>query len=581
MPIPPPNIAQVIEGRGVFQKALEHIAPSYALRRLQSTVHRHLFSYQAAYGDRLLNPKRIERPEESHQGTYERHTLMIEARDLVKNFALMAGIPQKIALHCVPREWSANTGDKAYDQEVNDYFHDWCAQCDVSGRHSFRQLMGLALQMHFVDGDCGFAERSTGDGLRIQLYPADLIGNPNESNAGDKGYFDGIFINPATGGPSQYRVYKRTREGSYQDPEDIALQHFHHLYDPFRVDQWRGVSAFHACMRDARMLQGILEAEQVGVRFASQQAALVFNERASASARDAFVPTALSSTTLPNGQTQQDELSDVGLIKYLSQGDKVQIMPGRPSSAFQGFVDHLMNQIAIGVGCPAAVLFSSAGYKGPNVRAEFAAADRFFESKRYVLVSKAADPIRMAAILDGIANDRLRAPDPRKGESPTQALLRACRGEWRWPAKSTIDNGRDSAAALNEHRQGVMSGQKIAADNGYDYYQALEEKIAAAKYIQERCKAEGIPESAVQLFGNSLPSTPAAAAAVGSEVGDAAAIAQADSVNASPAADNVIAASFSTLKRFPAFLQDCDNLEAYSRARKAQLESVRKALRLN
>lgn len=535
MPAPQLDLKTVIEKRGMFQRAIERYAPEWGQRRLEAIVQRHVFSYQAAYASRIFSPVRIERPEQSIQSAFERHTLMTEARDLVKNSPIVARIPHKFALHCTPREWSANTGDRAYDTLVNDYFHDWCRQCDVTGRHSFRQLIGLAIQMHLVDGDCGIVERSTPDGLRIQLYAADLIGNPTQTTAGDKGYYDGVFLNPATGGPSAYRVFMRSREGSYGESEDIPVQYFHHYFNPWRDDQWRGVSRFHAVLQTARMLNDILLAEQVGVKFASQQGALVFNERGAARARDAFTPTGLGSMTLANGEMQKDELSDIGLIRYLQTGDKVQVMPGRPSSAFAGFVDHLMDEIAIGIGAPAAVLFGSSGYKGPNIRAEHAAGDRLWETERAIVADKVCDPVRRSVIRHGIATGDLPYPKSRDGESPVAALRRAFRGEWRWPASATIDVGRDSAAALNEHRQCITSGQKIAAEAGYDWFQAAEERIAEAKFLQDRCREEGLPESAVQLLTPALPSTPAAAASVGTEVGKNAADAQAQSV--APASD--------------------------------------------
>ena len=516
-----PDIAGLVKNQNAFERALGAIAPSWATNRLRSKIEKHLFEYQAAQANRLFAPKTYELPAESSKTSRERKVMMFEARDLIANFSALAGIPEKFALNCTPNEWSPATGDREYDRTIAEYFHAWCKKADVTGRHSFRQLVGMALQMRPVDGDCGFALRKTPDGLRLQLVPADLIGNPNEISMFDK-YIDGIVVDDF-GKPVAFRVFQRDRNGSYSNPEDVPARAFCHYFDPFRADQYRGVTEFHAVINTARMLKGILDAEQVGVRFASQQAALVFNERGSASPRQAF--SAAPSLTLDNGQQRKDEISEMGMIKYFNTSDKVEVMPSRPSSAFTGFVEHLMDEIAMGLGIPAGVLFGTQGYKGPNVRAEFAQADRVWDRHRGVLSDKVLDPIKNDVILIAIAEGEIPAPPAKAGETEVQALRRALRGEWRWPARMSIDVGRESTANLNENRQGIKSGQQIAAENGYDYEDTLEQLAIEAAKVSELAARYGVPETAIRLTTSSLPSTPSAAAAAGSEVGASAAAA--------------------------------------------------------
>jgi hypothetical protein len=238
---------------------------------------------------------------------------------------------------------------------------------------------------------------------------------------------------------------------------------------------------------------------------------------------------------MPNGQTQQNEMSEVGMIRYMGAADRVEVMPSRPSAAFSGFVQHLMHEIAIGVGVPEGVLFGTQDYKGPSVRAEFAAADRVFTRHQGVLTDKVLDPIKNAVILDAIARGEISAPPLLAGETIVQALRRATTGEWRFPAKLSIDVGRESAANLNENRQGAKSLQEIAGEEGTDAFARLEQIAIEASYVKELATKYGIPETAIRLVTNSLPSTPAAAAAAGENVATAAAQAQVDSTAATNA----------------------------------------------
>jgi len=422
-----PNIAAIINSRPWFERAIGAIAPSWELKRMQARVQRHLFSYQAAQADRIFAPKTSAAPAESGRTARDRAIMMWEARDLVENFGPGKVVLTKFAENIAPSEYAPQTGDREYDQQIADYFHAWCKKADFLGTHSFKKLVEIAVMTRPVDGDCGFVlRRMEGDDIRLQLVARDRIGNPNEVVVYEK-YFSGISVDDF-GRPISYRIFRIDRNGTYREAEEVAAANFAHYFDPFRNDQYRGVSAFHAVITTAVMLKGILDAEMVGVKFASQQAALVFNERASAPTRNLFQP---QGAMLPTGQPRQDEFSDYGTIKYMATGDRVEVMPSRPGTAFNGFVDTLKAGIANGLDVPKGVLFGTDGYKGPNVRAEFAQADRIWERHRGILSDKVLDPTKDAVILNAIANGELPMPPAKSGESPVQALRRAVRGEWR------------------------------------------------------------------------------------------------------------------------------------------------------
>jgi len=515
--------SKVIAQRPWLDKAIEAVAPSWGKQRLQSRVETALFSYNAAQTNRLYAPKTYGQPSESTQTSRSRVVMMWEARDLVENFPEAREITRKFGNYLTPNEYSPATQDRNYNKIVSDFFHDWCKHCDVTGRHTFKKLVQLGCEERPVDGDCGFAIRRVENDLKIQLVPGTRIGNPNALGAESDNYYQGI-ITDEFGKPIAYRIYRVTREGVYFGAEDVSALNFCHYFDPFRVDQYRGITDFHAAIKTSRMLYEILEAEKAGVRFASQQAALVFNDRGSANPRNLFTPT--PSVTMPNGQSQQNEMTEVGMIRYMGTSDRVEVMPSRPSAAFAGFVQHLMHEIAIGVGVPEGVLFGTQDYKGPSVRAEFAAADRVFTRHQGVLTDKVLDPIKNAVILDAIARGQIPAPPLLAGETMVDALKRATAGEWRFPAKLSIDVGRESQANLNENRQGAKSLQEIAGEEGTDAFSRLEQIAIEASYVQELAKKYSVPESAIRLVTNSLPSTPAAAAAVGDATGSAASDAQ-------------------------------------------------------
>lgn len=517
--IQPFDASPIIANRPWYERALEAVAPSYALKRLEARVQRELFSYNASVTNRIYAPRTYGQPSESSQTARSRVVMMWEARELVENVPQARAISRKFGQFLTPTEYSASTGDKKYNELVNEFFHNWCKHCDISDRHSFRKLIQLACEERPVDGDCGFAIRRFDGGLKIQIIPATRIGNPNEIGNDSENYYQGVIVDDF-GRPVAYRIYRVTRDGVYFDAEDIPASSFCHYFDPFRSDQMRGITDFHCSERTIRMLNEILEAEKAGVRFASQQAALVFSDRGSANPRNLFTPTP-PTPVLPNGQDQQNEFSQVATIRYFGTADKVEVMPSRPSNAFAGFIAHLMHEIAIGTGIPQGVLFGTEDYSGPSVRAEFAAADRVFHRHQGVLQDKVLDPIKNAVLLDAIAREELPPPSLQSGETMVQALRRATRGEWRFPPKLTIDVGRESVANMSENRQGAKSLQEIAAQEGTDAFARLDQIAAEAAYVRDLAQKYGIPETAIRLTVQQLPSTPAAAAALGGEVANA------------------------------------------------------------
>jgi len=527
------DASKLVTDKPWIDRALENIAPTWALKRLEARVQKSLFEYNAARTNRLYAPKQYAQPSESSQNQRDRVVLMYEARDLVDNAPEIREVSRKFGLYLTPHEYSPTTGDRDYNRVIDEYFHQWCKNCDVTNRHSFKKLVQLAAEERPIDGDCGFVIRRSGEGLKLQLVPATRIGNPNDTAVASNNYYQGIITNDF-GQPVAYRIFRVDRNGVYFGAEDIPANQFCHYFDPNRSDMYRGVSDLASGIQTARMLHEILQAEKAGVRFSSQQAALIFNDRGTANPRNLFQPN--PTMALPNGQQQKNELTEVGMIRYFQNSDRVEVMPSRPSQAFTGFVQHLMHEISLSVGIPEGVLFGTSDFRGPSVRAEFAAADRVFTKQQGVLTDKVLDPIKDAVILDAIARGEIAPPTLLAGETMVQALRRATKGEWRFPAKLSIDVGRESAANMNENRQGAKSLQEIAAEEGTDAFARLEQIAIEAGFVKELAVKYGVPETAIRLTTNSLPSTPAAAAAAGDAVGASAAKAQAESVAQAPAA---------------------------------------------
>jgi hypothetical protein len=128
-------------------------------------------------------------------------------------------------------------------------------------------------------------------------------------------------------------------------------------------------------------------------------------------------------------------------------------------------------------------------------------ADREFQRIQFLLTSKFLNPIRDRIIFYGSAMGIIPFDpfDPSIYE-----------GHWQFPAKMSIDAGRDSAAAINEVRAGMRTKASWYAQQGDDaddaeavIFAEAEAKIESAKELSAK---HGIPiNTALEMLGN--PST--------------------------------------------------------------------------
>jgi hypothetical protein len=75
---------------------------------------------------------------------------------------------------------------------------------------------------------------------------------------------------------------------------------------------------------------------------------------------------------------------------------------------------------------------------------------------------------------------------------------------------------------MAENRQGAKSLQEIAAEEGTDAFTRLDQIAAEAAYIHELSEKYEVPETAIRLVTQQLPTTPTAAAALGESTAEAA-----------------------------------------------------------
>jgi lambda family phage portal protein len=468
-------------------KALAVVSPKAAMSRMISQERlRNFGRFDSALESTKRGISRNISGAEDTAGTAERYKLIRAARDLADNFPPVRSLLLKFSTYVSGRlTYQARTGDKDVDEQVERYWRNWCKSCDFLRRHDFVTLLQLAVMAILRDGDCGFIiVRDKGE-LKLQSVEADRIGSPYNRLIDSDVYIGGIMLDEY-GRPDKFQIFVRTISNQYIEPTDIPAAEFIHLFDATRLDEYRGRSAFATALNAARDLQEALKAEIQAIKYASYQTGVIVTENGSADAADYFA----TSNQNDLGQTEKLSNIDPGAINYLSPGEKMEMFKSdRPGGAFGEFVRLVQSHICMSVGLPYGFAFD-ADKSGPMARMEAAMAERTFARWRRLLESQFLDRIKNIILLD--AQSRGLLPE-------SEYLLD---GRWCWPAKVSIDYGREASADIALWKAGLKTAGQIYSEMGEDYEEAFRARAKEASMIVDLASEMDIP---AQYISDSVP----------------------------------------------------------------------------
>ena len=453
----------------LITKALSLVAPKAALDRMVNQAKlRNFGRFDSALTSEKRGISRGVSGGEDTAGTRERLSLIRAARDLADNFPPVRSLLLKFATYVSGRiAYQARTGDHDVDTKIEKYWQKWCNECDFLGRHNFTTLLQLAVTAILRDGDCGFIIVRDGEDLKLQSVEADRIGSPYDRTDTDK-YIGGINVDDY-GRPVSYTIFTRTINNQYISPVDIVAKEFIHLFDAARLDEYRGRSAFATALNATRDLQEAIKAEVQAIKYASYQSGVITTESGAADAGDYFA----RGNSNDQGQVARLQSLDPGTVNYLGSGEKMEMFKSdRPTGAFGEFIRLIQAHICMAVGLPYGFAFD-ADKSGPMARMEAAMAERTFLRWRGLLEGKFLDRIKNIILLDAAARGLI--PD-------SEYLLD---GRWCWPAKVSIDYGREANADINLWKAGLKTAGQIYSDMGEDYEEALRARAKEANMIKE------------------------------------------------------------------------------------------------
>ena len=480
----------------LIDKAIAFVNPQGAVDRLVARQRIKNFEYDAVkYSRQRKGPSSLSGAED-YRSNYDRVELMKRARDLAENVGLVRSILMKFASHTAANiSYQARTENPEVNTEVEAYWAEWWDKCDISTRHTGSTLMQVAMMSMLRDGDFLFVLVRDSDGnLKIQGIEGDRLGDPFKVYTSSE-LIGGIHIDQRTGSPTAYDVYSRTIGDMYSFQATIPASQAFHLFDPLRIDQYRGISAFHTAINDATDIHEIVGFEKMSAKVASSQSAII--KRNNNNASD------LSSLTNDqdiNGSAIKLEAIESGKISYLEPGEDIVFPdgPSRPSGAFAEFHKILLRNICLGVGIPYSFAVDPSAMSGPTARLEMQQAGRTFRRYQKLLDDKVLRPIKNIVIADAVA----------RGLIENNVGSRTTRGIFNFGANVSIDLSRDSQSAISEFKSGLRTAADIYSERGQDFESAMRQRAIEAKLIKDLAQKYGVAPETISDIVTPTPPQP-------------------------------------------------------------------------
>lgn len=516
----------------ILDKAIAAVAPETALKRAQArasikALNTYTGSSGMGYGRHGASYARksllswISRASDADADIVENiETLRARSRDLYMGTPLATGALKTIRTNVVGSGLSLNaqidaeflglSDDEAREWEAN-VEREWrlwaeTTACDAERRQNFYQLQSLVILSALVSGDVFVALPMVPRGrcpydTRVSVIEADRVCNPLDSSyTAGRDILGGIEVGPygdtvaywvakfspyavptATTTDKLLNEWKRVPAFGQKTGRANML---HVMCDVERPAQRRGVPVLAPVIEALKQLGRYTDAELMAAVISGMFTIFVTSDQKQRPMAGGFAPPTVDKD--PNAY----ELGN-GAIVSLGEGERIETAnPGRPNTAFDGFVVAICRQIGSALEIPYELLVKSFTSSYSASRGALLEAWKMFRMRREWLVGSFCQPVYEAWLTEAVAKGRVEAP----GFFDDEAIRAAwCRAEWFGDSQGQLDPQKEAAAAKLRVDEGFSTRERETAELTGMKYESVHAK---RKREEEMRRADGLSASA-------------------------------------------------------------------------------------
>jgi lambda family phage portal protein len=350
--------------------------------------------------------------------------------------------------------------------------------CDANRINNFYELQQLACLSYLMSGDVfGLLpmvprKHSIYD-LRIRLVEADRCCDPRDK--GGKDIKGGVEVNsdgeivayhfankhPLANGVYDIRGWARVEAFG----EETGRRNVVHMMESERPEQRRGVPFIAPVIESLKQLGRYTEAELMAAVVSGMFTVFIQSETAGNPLGDGIDLEDQVDTTDDNSY----ELGN-GAIVGLGPGETANTAnPGRPNTAFDGFVTSILRQVGSALEIPYELLVKNFTSSYSASRAALLEAWKMFRMRRSWIANDFCQPIYEEWFAEAVAKGRIPAPGFFDDELIRRAYTKA---EWHGPSPGQLDPQKEATAAVTRIENGLSTREREAAEiNGSDFEQ--------------------------------------------------------------------------------------------------------------
>lgn len=365
--------------------------------------------------------------------------------------------------------------------------------CDIERLDNFYELQQLAFLNWLMSGDVIVTLPVTRRinmpyDLRISLIEADRLSNP-AGNANPK-IVGGVEVNESgevvayhisTHHPLSFETIetKWTRVEAYG--AKTGRRNVLHVMNRERIGQRRGVPFLAPVIEALKQLGRYTDAELVAAVVSGMFT--VFIEKENASSETALGEVIPEEQQVDSGDDGTLELAP-GAIIDLNEGEKAkELNPGRPNTAFDGFVIAICRQIGAALEIPYELLVKNFNASYSASRGALLEAWKMFRMYRTWLANDFCQPIFEEWLTEAIAKGRISAP----GFFADPIVRKAyCGAEWNGPAQGLLNPVQEVNAAEKRVANGFSTRDRETMElTGGDFHKNIQQLKREEKLMKE------------------------------------------------------------------------------------------------
>ena len=434
--------------------------------------------YDAGDDSRLNANWRAINTSAEHTDRYSRDTVRARARDLERNSDMLNALIGAFGRNIVGGGFNlqAETGDTELNQQIEKLWAQWCKKrnCDVTGTQSFSQMLRMAVRRKKVDGGMLFVKRYTGDGLlpfKLQAMEVDEL-DSSTIIARHKGnrVCGGIEYTPYNK-PVGYWFRQYSIDGiTAPEPVYIEAKDVIFYFSKRRTSQLREMSDMAPTLPRIRDANEFMVAENTKQRLLACIA--LFIKRVN--------PANWGRQSPGSGKNYDRRMFTPGMVSELNAGDDVDMInpQGQATDAAQ-YVKLLQRLISSGQGLSyEAVARDMSGSTYSSTRQNLIE-DGLTYADEVELLAEVMDEIYESFLISAVLADKIHIPDF-WAQKNTYFVH-----HWVKPPKPWIDPAKEATATQTAMRTGQKTFKQIAAENGKDWRDQVDDIAEVLAYAKE------------------------------------------------------------------------------------------------